>query len=202
MGGDDILTTDGVNEVQFLSFGKAAILSAGVLTSSGGQFIITYTDGYGNSWETWAINAFTPTAISIKEALQALPNNAIPSITVTMVSSVDGEYIAKVEFSDPSTSGAQPKLTVTHSGCTTDGCLTKYVAAGGSGVGVFSAADYVGAAVSITMGDTAGTVIAPVAGTKEFAVCSNRGKCDGEVGRCECFTGYMGVACEQQNANF
>jgi len=197
--GDDILTTDGVNEVQFLGFGKAAILSSGVVTDSGGQFIITYTDGYGNEWETWAIDAFKPTAISIKEALQALPNDAIPTITVTMESSAtDGEYIAKVEFTDPATSGPQPKLAVQILGCVTDGCLTKYVAAGGSGVGVYSAAD----GVSITLTDTAASTIVPVAGTKEFAVCSNRGKCDGEVGRCECFTGYMGVACEQQNANF
>jgi len=39
-----------------------------------------------------------------------------------------------------------------------------------------------------------------VIGTKENAVCSNRGLCDSELGECRCFQGYSDYDCSVQNA--
>merc|ERR1711871_162620 len=37
------------------------------------------------------------------------------------------------------------------------------------------------------------------AGTKESSECSDRGVCDGATGECNCFQGYTGAACTEQN---
>merc|ERR1712146_396876 len=36
-------------------------------------------------------------------------------------------------------------------------------------------------------------------GTKESSECSDRGVCDGATGECNCFRGYTGAACSEQN---
>jgi len=42
--------------------------------------------------------------------------------------------------------------------------------------------------------------IAPVNGNTPFIQCSGRGTCDLSAGLCECFTGYFGPSCAEQNA--
>jgi len=37
-------------------------------------------------------------------------------------------------------------------------------------------------------------------GNKEFKVCSDRGICNFDTGLCKCFPGYVGAACQAQNA--
>ena len=37
-----------------------------------------------------------------------------------------------------------------------------------------------------------------VKGSKESAICGNRGNCNRETGICECFTGYHGSTCSTQ----
>ncbi len=46
----------------------------------------------------------------------------------------------------------------------------------------------------------ASTFITPVDTNVENVECSNRGTCDATVGKCTCFTGYYGVACQSQTA--
>merc|ERR1712048_1405465 len=38
------------------------------------------------------------------------------------------------------------------------------------------------------------------ADTTELAVCSKRGLCDYDTGMCDCFSGYSGIHCDDQNA--
>merc|ERR1711907_646192 len=48
--------------------------------------------------------------------------------------------------------------------------------------------------------DAGGKVYVNGDGTHEKAECGARGLCDTEAGECKCFPGYVGLACEQQNA--
>merc|ERR1719443_2241423 len=47
-----------------------------------GGFVVQYQHWRGEKWQTWELPVATFTAISLKEALQGLPNHAIPNVTV------------------------------------------------------------------------------------------------------------------------
>merc|ERR1719487_3015524 len=85
--GDDPMTltagdgSDGTSSSNFQTNTVATITRDHAVAN--GQFAITYTDWRGESWTTWALDGATGTAISVEEALLALPNEAIPSVTVT-----------------------------------------------------------------------------------------------------------------------
>lgn len=180
--GDDPLTLQTIdtltyqeNEVQTLKFddnGGAALT---------GSFVIKYTDWRGETWNTHPINIATASAISVEEALEALPNNPIPSITVskTGAGAASGAVTFTITFDDEATPGDQQPLSLEIVGCVVDGCQPVYPALTSSGT-------------------TTAVVQETTKGTEELDECSNRGKCDYEVGTCVCENGYYGEACQGQ----
>jgi len=187
--GDDPITTtslDGgtynaqTNDIQTITIGTAA-------DDATKQFFLRYTDYRGQAWDTFVIDAYTPTAIEIEEALEALPNNAIPSVTVT--GSVDGSNVGSFEvtFDHHSNAGLQPKLQVIADACTASGCQPK-----SNGVAAWSGANSGNNAAVAHKAHATGFT------NEEFLSCSQRGICDTESGDCQCFKGYTGQACETQ----
>jgi len=155
-----------VNEVQTITF-------SGNLANE--EFTITYTDWRGQKWTTWALDGYAGTALSIEEALEALPNHAIPDVTVTG-DFTTGAATVVVTFVSPQNAGDQAALVINSAGCETNGCQPKYKALTG----------------------TAPSIAETTKGTKEWSVCSDRGQCDAETGDCACFPGFTGQSCEIQ----
>jgi len=142
--------------------------------NSGDKVTLTYTDWRGEKWTTWPLDAYAGTAIMVEEALEALPNEAIPSVTVSGSDLSSGSGTLVVTFSSSLNSGNQNALEVNVDGCSLDGCQPKFA-------------------------DPAGTVtITHTDGTTEWDVCSNRGVCNADTGDCECFGGFTGEACQIQ----
>lgn len=176
--GDDPLTTGQVAEVHRVQFVDASTAIAS------GQFSLTYTDSNQREFTTWAIDIATATRYTVTEALQALPNSVIPSVTVTEGGALTdaGGIYWDVTFSDPVNSGTQNLLVIDSEQCR-DGCqpvIETTVTGGGA----------------ITE-----TVTRQTTGTSENAICGTRGVCNGETGSCECFAGYTGEACGQQTSS-
>jgi len=196
--GDDPLTTGQSAGHVFLGLGK---YSQGTATdgedATGGSFTLTYTDSYGNSFTTYAIDATTVTAIVIEEALESLPFYAVPDVTVVSVGAThQNSVLLEIQFVDDRNTESVPVLTAEASGCNADGCHPYYTAITSSTANKATAAIYTS---SMTVGhDTQTVAITVSAGTKEHATCSNRGHCDSESGLCECFDGYTGTACQTQ----
>jgi hypothetical protein len=183
--GDDPLTTfdsSNVLEADEVQTVQIAVITSVVHASS--SFILGYTDWRGDVLYTHPI-AFPPTLIAIEEALEALPNNAVPSVSVTnlVVGATDMDYTFTVTFSDTDNKGDQPALTAGVAGCTLDGCQPVYY-------GVYN--------TEVTPGVATATITETTAGTAERAECSNRGVCDNEIGVCQCFPGFYGDACNLQ----
>jgi hypothetical protein len=146
------------------------------------EFTIQFCETHkGECYNTYAINVDTCTHITIKEALEALPDAAIPSINVVDVS--DGASTGKkksfdIQFSDAFTSGNSATIYTSTAACTSNGCLTISNGAGST-------------SVTSTISTSAGS-------DAENAVCSNRGDCDTETGECICNDGFKGQACSIQ----
>jgi hypothetical protein len=239
--GDDPLSTGQVNTVVYLGTGHYAAAAAdgavnnpSYLDATGTgdaytvedlEFTLSYVDAYGKTWTTWGISAHDTSRIAVAEALEALPNAAIPEVTVTEVTSLDAatnfeqssgtdvsltaiSKILKIEFTHGRNSGDQSsKLTVNTNGCTTHGCPNYFVGTAFTTGAVTGATvkSPVGASAKIyksgdgtAIGSASPITIAPVVGTKESHACSGRGSCDSEKGVCECFSGYTGNSCETQ----
>lgn len=153
---------------------------------------IRFTDQFNGVYDTRPIKIdTTPTtgltttenANSIQDALEALPNFAIPQVEVDF--SVSGKKVTvEVEFTDGHNTGKQPLLHVFRTAKCEDGAQPKFESVVASG-------DFASCTVSriaVTGGDY-----------KEHATCSNRGICDQSTGLCNCFDGYFGDACDHVN---
>jgi hypothetical protein len=175
--GDDPMVTYSNGALQVSEVQEISIQGDGQDPS--GEFTLSYTDWRGATWTTWPITMATSSAlsvISIKEALEGLPNHAIPECTVTAALAANDHTIT-VKFTHAQNSGTQPKLVVNHAGCNLSGCQPN-----------FNGLSNVDAVV----------VTRSTSGTTENVACSNRGYCDTETGLCDCLDGYYGQACESQ----
>jgi len=129
-------------------------------------------------WTTWPLSFSSFTAVSVKEALIGLPNQAIPSVATSETITGTTAREVRVTFSDTRTPGDQAALAVDSSGCAINGCQPKH------------------AGKQVTADTIAVTTV--TGGTTENSACANRGECDSESGLCQCFKGYYGEACEKQ----
>ena len=136
---------DGVsNHAPYIDDSTSAAANAADYLVPALEFVLKYTDAYGATWSTWGISAYDTSAIAIEEALEALPNYAIPAVTVTEVHFATGsvgaitmsdtsstktpaftDKIFSIEFTHPRNSGPQT-LTVESTGCDTAGCSVYY----------------------------------------------------------------------------
>jgi len=184
--GDDPITTSTWDDASLVWENQVDdVQTLEVMTAAAGdndEILLMYTDYRNKEWFTYPLKPKTMTKISIKEALEALPNHAVPSVVVTGdLDSTTSLGTFSITFSHHSNSGKQPRLQVyAGTGCDTSGCQPKYK-------GVTTSVEF---KVLNTL--NTGTT------NEEFVSCSSRGQCDTEKGDCTCFKGYTGQACETQ----
>jgi len=141
-------------------------------------FALSFEDQMGGKYHTRPIkydNTWTDdqNAASVQNALEALPNFAIPSVEVDF----DGTDF-EVTFVDASTTGQQHLLEFYNSNDCDSGQQPK----------LGSNNDF-----SCTVARN----VLTVEDYREQAECSNRGSCDRDSGVCTCFSGYYGLSCDQ-----
>jgi hypothetical protein len=123
-------------------------------------------------------------ANSIQDALEALPNFAIPEIEVDFSMTDKVNPVISIEFTDGHNTGMQRMLTVYSKSTCAHGSQPLFVSVN-------------------AIGDLTCTVarVKPSNNNdyKESDTCSNRGICDQSTGRCNCFDGYFGLACDHVN---
>ena len=119
-------------------------------------------------------------------ALEALPNSAIPSV---QVSANVAALTVSVSFTDAATTGLQNTLVasiVSDSETCSEGGQSPLTANDAS------LDDVTVAVAHQALADDDATY-------EENMPCGNRGICDASVGKCECFEGHTGEACEIQS---
>lgn len=156
-------------------------------------FSVTYTSPLGHRYTTMpvivssfqTVDNVTSTSSSLQQALEALPNFAVPSVEVdTSLSDLAGSDISvvmAVTFNDPANTGEQPLLQVTASERCEAGSSPYFVN---------------------TDTSTTCTVarVSQSTSLREQAECSNRGLCNTRTGECACYDGYGGRACQTVSA--
>jgi len=164
-----------------------------------GFFTLTFSDQYGGEWATYPISLSAPAdnsagdavCTAVGDALEELPNFAIPNATSTRASDHSAapvDLICNVKFVDPANSGEQYLLVPSDASTDHDlpGMQPRF-------------ASFAPTSASITVTEQ---TLAAGDEYKEHSECSNRGICDHSNGVCGCFAGYTGESCNIQTVFF
>jgi hypothetical protein len=190
--GDDVLTTcavDSNHDTQIITFVDPSSDFSTQQAAGGAPlfYTLTFEDHFGGMYKTHpiALNADdNANAGEAQAALEALPNSAIPSVQVAA-----NGLMVTVSFTNTATTGKQNTLiaTIVNSEQT--------CAEGGQQPYTENSVALDTVTVSVAHQDLADTDST----YEENVPCGNRGICDSSVGKCECFEGHTGEACEIQS---
>lgn len=172
-------------------------------TNAGIRFALDFEDEFGDRWVTRSISAgyrraattaganayAAQLASDIESALEALPNNCIEDVEVSVDLSTNSAADEVYAITFLNNSGDIPMLGARYRfGKSADNAVANAVESKNTPDGYFGVA-----AGGFTIAET-------VKGNKENVVCSNRGLCDYATGICKCFNGYTDFDCSVQNA--
>jgi hypothetical protein len=156
-------------------------------------FQLRFTDQFGGEYDTRPIKvdvdnfSEAQNANSIQDALEALPNFAIPQVEVDFDMTVAGSKTAPkidVKFTDGHNTGKQQILAYIAKAACVSGSQPLFRTAAANG----------DLTCTIKREDL------PVGSNyRESSTCSDRGICDQSTGRCNCFDGFFGLACDHVN---
>jgi hypothetical protein len=220
--GDDPLTTvKSQHSVQMLSMAQGGAISG----SSTATFFMIYYDQYGGVWRTDSIlvgDDEDVNAARIQEALRQLPNQVLEDIVVTKRTVGTTAYCTRAEDGMQHIPSAEGHGT--ENSCASQGNLASNTAGNRVDVDIAFAdkpgqtgVQFLFELVTSAQGDGSYPVSAGWTTTasniyemyraedngddvvSELAECSDRGLDNGE-GECECFDGFRGLACEEQEA--
>jgi len=164
--------------------------------ATAGFFQLRFTDQFGGEYDTRPIKidpvglSLEENANSIQDALEALPNFAIPEVEIDVELPTATSPVIKVFFTDGHNTGKQNMLQVIERSKCEHGSQPYFKVDDGNeedGVGDLDCG------VERENPFPAGSTY------RESATCSNRGVCDQSTGRCNCFDGYFGLACDHVN---
>jgi len=224
--GDDPLTTvKSQMGKQVLQLGDA-----GNAATAGDEFILIYHDPYGGVWRTDGIDVAADdgvVATNAQDALRALPNDVLEGVSVKAyttdqtvchraqdgVQHISGhtqEHIGWHKNGKQSENGCKTKATVTNDADQIQLTVDFNDKPGQTGVQYlleFDTSARGDGSFPVSKGltnvgtQTVAEVMtnADLGNLSELSECSDRGLDNGD-GECECFDGFRGLACEEQEA--
>lgn len=198
--GDDVLTTcsaDSNYDVQVITFTDvdgdlvSSLGSADVSVNLPLYYTLSFEDHFGGKYKTRpiALNLVdNQNAQDAQSALESLPNSAIPTVQISADFDNVDVFTLSVSFTDAATTGLQNLLTADIV-ASTETCLE-----GGQSPYTQNPVLYDTVTVSVDH-----QPLTEGSSYEENVPCGNRGICDSSVGKCECFEGHTGEACEIQS---
>mmetsp|Transcript_25704 Transcript_25704/g.37916 ORF Transcript_25704/g.37916 Transcript_25704/m.37916 type:complete len:397 (+) Transcript_25704:100-1290(+) len=192
--GDDVLTTcaaDSNHDVQVITFTDPTSAWDTQQDAGGAPlfYTLTFEDHFGGVYKTRPIalnKVENQNALDAQAALEALPNSAIPSV---QVSSSVTDLTVTVSFTDAATTGKQNTLVAA--------IINSDLTCEEGGQQPYTQNDAALDDLSVAVAHQG--LADEDSNYEENVPCGNRGICDSSVGKCECFEGHTGEACEIQS---